>query len=75
MKTKRATVYFDPALHKGLRIKAAQSERTVSDLINEAVRISLSEDLLDISAFEERSMEPNLPFEKVLKSLRARGKI
>ena len=75
MNTKRATVYLDNDIHKGLRMKAAQTERTVSDLVNEAVRISLAEDLSDLSAFEERAGEPNLSFEKVLKSLRKRGKI
>jgi hypothetical protein len=75
MNTKRATVYLEPDLHKGLRIKAAQSDRTISDLVNEAVRISLAEDLVDLEAFEERANEPNIPFEKILKSLSARGKI
>ena len=75
MNTKRATVYLEPELHKGLRIKAAQTDRTLSDLVNEAIRLSLAEDLLDLSAFEERAKEPNLAFEKVLKSLRASGKI
>jgi hypothetical protein len=75
MNTKRATVYLDPELHRGLRIKAAQSERTVSELVNEAIRLSLTEDLLDLSAFEQRAKEPDLPFEKVLKNLRASGKI
>lgn len=75
MNTRRATVYLDPELHRGLRIKAAQSERTVSDLVNEAIRVSLAEDLLDLSAFEQRAKEPDLPFEKVLKNLRAGGKI
>ena len=75
MKNKRATIYLEQELHKGLRIKAAQTERTMSDLVNEAIRLSLTEDLLDLSVFKERAVEPNLPFEKVLKDLRVRGKI
>ena len=72
---KRATVYFDPELHRALRLKAAETERSVSDLVNEAVKLTLSEDVEDLSAFEERAQEPNLPFESVLKDLRQRGKI
>jgi len=77
MKTtpKRSTVYFDPDLYKALRIKAAQYEKSLSELINQAVRWSLVEDAEDLAAFEERKNEPNLDFEKVLKDLRSRGKI
>lgn len=72
---KRATVYFDSQLHRALRVKAAETERTVSDLINAAVRQSLAEDAEDLAAFEERAKEPNLAFETVLKDLRKRGKL
>ena len=61
--TKRATVYFDPAIHRALRIKAAETDRSMSDLVNEAVRLSLAEDAEDLAAFAERSGEPDLPFE------------
>jgi hypothetical protein len=72
---KRSTVYFDPDLYKALKIKAAHSERSLSDLINQAVRYSLAEDAEDLAAFAERKNEPNLDFEKVLNDLRSRGKI
>jgi hypothetical protein len=72
---KRATVYFDPNLHKALRVKAAQTERTVSDLVNGAVRRSLAEDADDLAAFEARAGEPNLAFEAVLKDLKRRGEL
>jgi len=77
MKTtpKRSTVYFDPDLYKALKIKAAQYEKSLSELINQAVRWSLVEDAEDLAAFEERKNEPNLDFEKVLKDLRSRGRI
>jgi len=73
--TKRATVYFDPTLHRALRVKAAETEHSVSDLVNAAVRRSLAEDAEDLAAFEERSREPNLAFENVLKDLKRRGKL
>jgi hypothetical protein len=72
---KRATVYLDPAIHRALRLKAAETDRTMSDLVNEAVKLSLAEDAEDLNAFDERASEPNLPFEDVVKELRRRGKI
>ena len=75
MSQKRATVYFDPALHRALRYKAAETEQSVSDLVNEAVRLSLLEDSEDIAAFEERASEPTLLFAEVVKDLKSRGKL
>ena len=73
--TKRSTVYFDPDLYKALKIKAVQHDKSLSELINQAIRWSLAEDAEDLAAFEQRRNEPNLDFEKVLKDLRARGRI
>ena len=72
---KRATVYFDSALHRALRVKAAETDRTLSDLVNEAVKLSLGEDAEDIAAFENRIAEPDLPFADVVKDLKRSGKI
>jgi len=72
---KRATVYFAPSLHKALRLKAAQTEDSVSGLVNAAVRRSLAEDAEDLAAFDARANEPNLDFEDVLKDLKRRGKL
>ncbi len=73
--TKRATVYFDPDLHRALRLKAAQQDQSLSALVNDAVQRALAEDAIDLSAFEERANEQSLPFESVLKELRLRGKL
>jgi len=77
MKTelKRATVYLDPRIHRALKIKAAQASRSISDLVNEAIRNALAEDFEDLEAFENRLNEPNLDFEYVLKELRSSGEI
>ena len=72
---KRATIYLDPALHRALRLKAASSNRTVSDLVNEAVRQSLREDQEDLAAFTERVAEPTLSYEALLDDLKAHGKL
>ncbi len=75
VQTKRATVYFDSEIHRALRFKAAETQRSVSDLVNEAVRFSLAEDAEDLAAFEKRRHEPNLSFEAVVQDLKQRGKI
>ena len=72
---KRATVYFDPEIHRALRMKSAASERSISEVVNEAVKHSLAGDAEDLAAFDSRAKEPTLDFEKVVKALRRRGKI
>lgn len=77
MKTtsKRATIYLDPELHRALRRKAAETDRSLSELVNEAVKLSLAEDAEDLAAFETRAAEPDIPFEDAVRALRRRGKI
>ena len=73
--SRRATVYLDAELHRALRVKAAETDQSISDLVNDAVRLSLKEDAEDIAAFEKRRKEPSLSFETVLKDLERRGKL
>lgn len=73
--TKRATVYFDAEVHRALRIKAAETSRSLSDLVNDAVRRSLSEDAEDLAAFRDRVAEPSVSFESAVQDLRRRGKL
>jgi hypothetical protein len=72
---KRATVYFDARIHRALRLKAAETDRSVSELVNEAVKESLAEDAEDLAAFEDRARERSHRFEDVLKQLKRRGAI
>lgn len=72
---RRATVYLDPELHRALRVKAAETDQSISDLVNSAVRQTLTEDAEDLATFRTRVKEPNLDFESVLKDLRRRGKL
>ena len=72
---KRATVYLDPELHRALRVKAAETDRSMSDLVNEAVQLSFAEDAEDLAAFEDRVNEKSIPYEDVVKDLKWRGKI
>lgn len=71
----RATVYFDPALHKAIRMKAADTHKSISEIVNEAVRAALREDQEDLAAFEERIAEPVISYEALLKDLKAHGKL
>ncbi len=73
--SKRATVYFDPEIHRALRLKAAAADRSVSELVNEAVELALGEDAEDLESFEQRRGEPLLSFDDVVKDLRRRGRI
>lgn len=73
--SRRTTIYFDHLLYRSLRLKAADIERSVSDLVNEAVRLQLAEDAEDLAAFDERADEPTLKFEEVVKDLKRSGKI
>lgn len=72
---RRATIYFDADIHRALRLKAVETERPISELVNDAVRRSLAEDAEDLSAFQDRVREPSLAFEDVVKDLKKRGKL
>ena len=73
--TRRTTVYLDRYIHQALRLKAAETDQSVSYLVNSAVRESLSEEGIDLEAFDSRMSEPNLSFESVVKDLRRSGKL
>jgi hypothetical protein len=75
MKPKRTTVYLEPDLHKALKVKAAETDQSVSELVSGAVRRSLLEDAEELAVFKQRAREPNLAFEAVLKDLRRRGRL
>jgi len=73
--SKRSTVYFDPDIHQALRIKAASSHLSVSEIIDEALRAQLAEDQEDLATFEARVKEPEISYETLLKDLKKHGKI
>ena len=73
--TKRATVYLEPGLHRAIRLKSIETARSVSDLVNDALRSELAEDATDLAAFDKRKTEPTLNFEAFVKELRRHGKI
>ncbi len=73
--SKRSTVYFEAEIHQALRIKAATTHQSVSEVVNEAVRIALSEDQEDLYAFSQRADEPTISYEELLEDLKSHGKI
>jgi len=73
--SKRSTVYFDPAIHQALRIKAASSHLSVSELVDEALGMQLAEDQEDLSAFDARVREPEMSYESLIKDVKKHDKI
>ena len=73
--SKRATIYFDPAVHQALRLKAAETDRSISEMVNDAVRVALAEDAEDLDAYDRRRSERGISFESLVRDLRKRGRI
>ena len=72
---RRATVYLDPEIHRALKLKAASSDQSISEMVNDAVRLALAEDAEDLEAFDARVSEPEIDFDSFVKTLKRRGKI
>jgi hypothetical protein len=72
---KRATVYFDPDIHKALKLKSIETSKSISELVNTAVKEALAGDAEDITAFEERANEPLISFSEMVKRLKNDGRI
>ena len=73
--SKRSTVYFEADIHQALRVKAATAHQSISEVVNEAVRVALREDQEDLAAFSQRVEEPALSYEELLDDLKQHGKI
>ncbi|EMS77509.1 CopG/DNA-binding domain-containing protein [Desulfotignum phosphitoxidans DSM 13687] len=73
--SKRSTIYLDPSLHQALRIKALETSRSMSEIINEAVKEALAEDAEDLAVFDERHDEPLISYEQMIKRLKKDGRI
>jgi hypothetical protein len=73
--SKRSTVYFDPKLHRALRMKATVEHCSVSELVNDAVALLMSKDQEDIAAVQQRCSEPTVTYEALLDDLKKHGKI
>jgi hypothetical protein len=72
---KRTTVYLNPHHHRALRLKSAETDRSISDLIDESLHLYLAEDEADLQAFHDRAAEPVISYEALLQALKADGKL
>jgi plasmid stability protein len=72
---KRATVYFDPEVHKALRLRAAANDQSISDMVNDAVKASLAEDAIDLASFDKRKRERSISFDSFVQGMKRRGAI
>lgn len=72
---KRATVYFEADVHRALRLRAAASDRSISDMVNDAVKVVLAEDAEDLAAFSDRNSDKSLSFDTFVQGLKRRGRI
>ena len=75
MSASRTTLYLDPKIHRALKVKAATTDRSISDIVNEALIEALREDALDLEAFKKREKESSRPFEKILAELKREGRL
>ena len=73
--SKRSTIYFEPAVHQALKVRAATSDHSISEIVDEAVRILMLEDQEDLQDFAERVNEPEITYEELLLDLKNHGKI
>jgi len=73
--SKRSTIYLDPALHQALRLKSLETSRSMSEIINEALKETLAEDAEDLAVFDERADEPLLTYKQMVKRLKKDGRI
>jgi predicted DNA-binding protein len=73
--SKRSTIYLDPLLHQALKIKSLETSRSMSEIINEAVKEALAEDAEDLAVFDDRRDEPLISYEDMVKKLKKDGRI
>lgn len=75
METRRTTIYLESELARQLRLIAAENDTSVSAVVNDFLKNCLEEDAADYAVVKQRENEPAVPFEKVVKDLKKRGKL
>jgi len=73
--SKRATVYLEPDIHKLLKLKAAETSSSISEIVNDLLRAEFLEDAEDIQSIKERINEPSISYETLLKELKDEGRL
>lgn len=75
MLTKRYTIYFEPTIHRVLKLMSVETDQSISEIVNEAIRNELAQDQDDLETFAKRAKEQTISYEALLKKLKADGKI
>ncbi|MBI4057084.1 MAG: CopG family transcriptional regulator [Elusimicrobia bacterium] len=73
MASTRTTVYLHPKVYRAAKIKSAATGKSFTEIVNDALILSLKEDEADLAAFDHRTKEPSRPFESALKDLKRDG--
>lgn len=74
-KQKRSTIYLEPDVHRAIKLRSVHTNRSISDIVNESLKTTLSEDAEDLAAFDERTSDRVMSYETLLSKLKADGKI
>ncbi|HQZ83778.1 MAG TPA: hypothetical protein PLR83_11195 [Pyrinomonadaceae bacterium] len=74
-KQKRSTIYLEPDVHRAIKLRSVHTNRSISDIVNESLKTTLSEDAEDLAAFDERASDRVMSYETLLSKLKADGKI
>lgn len=66
----RTTVYLKPSIYRALRVRSALTDRSLSDLVNDAVLLALREEATDAQAVRLRAREARRPFDAAIAALK-----
>jgi hypothetical protein len=73
LKTKATTVYLDPKVARAIKVKAAMTARSVSQLINDALLEQLRQDQDDLSYVRKHRKDRGRPLEEFLAEMKKNG--
>lgn len=71
----RATIYLEPEVLCAVRLRAEDTDRSISEVINTAVKERLAEDAEDLKHYQRRRREKSIDFEEFVKAMKQRGKL
>ena len=69
----RTTITINDKLFRTLKLRAAQSDKSVSSLVEEAIKYQILEDIEDIEDAQGRAKEEEYSFDDLVKQYKAEG--
>lgn len=69
----RTTLTINDEIFRALKIRAAESDETISKYVEDAIKYQLLEDAEDIEDARKRQDEPEYPFEDLVKKFKSEG--